>query len=73
MMRNIITTMIRPKLEYAGTVWSVPLQEKTCTYIGKDIKDGNRTGRIAISGQIKEDKSVNFGTKKRKRRLNSDL
>ncbi len=50
-MRKIITTMIRPKMEYAETVWS-PYKKKTCKLTEKDTKDGNedspRTGRITI-------------------------
>ena len=42
MMRKIITTMIRPKLEYAATVWS-PHKKK---HIGKNTKNEQKLSQI---------------------------
>ena len=38
MMRNIITSIIRPKLEYAEVIWS-PSQENASVQIGKNTEN----------------------------------
>ena len=40
MMRKIVTTMIRPKLEYAEVIWS-PHQKKACVEIRKNTENFN--------------------------------
>ena len=40
MMRKILTTMIRPKLEYAEVIWS-PHKKKACVEIRKNTENCN--------------------------------
>ena len=40
-MRTFITTMIRPKLEYAEVIYMVPAQEKACVEIRKNTENCN--------------------------------
>ena len=70
MMRKIITTMIRPKQEYAEVMWT--LHKKRCIEIGKNIKNSNLYGAIFGRSNIREIKRNLFNNikrEKRKRRL----
>ena len=41
MIRKIITSMIRPKLEYPEVIWSPYKKEKACVEIGKNTENCN--------------------------------
>ena len=82
MMRKIITTMIRPKLEYAEVIWST--HTHTHTHTKKPVLKLERIHRIATKmvpeledltyeERLKQMQLNNIERKERKRRLNYNM